>query len=927
MLGRSPALPVALLLLSAAAGFAQDQPPPKTTFRSSVDLVPVDVNVLDKTGRPVSDLLVDDFTLTVDGRPRRVASAQFISVERAIETAPPKPLEYTSNAGAAGGRLIMLVVDAGNIGAGRGKPAMDAATRFLASLNRADRVALVTIPGAGPQMEFTSNHAVVAKLLENIVGQAMGSMVPESVGLSEAAAIQRGDENMMASVVDRKCGADPSSGTLQQCRQQIIVESQQILSLARERTRNSLIALRYLFERVATSDTPKTMVFLSEGLLLDRDNADVAWVGPRAAAAHIVLYVLQLDAPETDVTYRGTSPSRHDDRLLLRQGLDQLAGLARGDVFRIVANADFAFQRLSLELSGYYLLSFEPQPGDRDGKPHKIRIDVRRKDLTLRARREFSVGPAASRSTDDVVVETLRAPLLAPDIPVKLTTYTFQDPDSARLKIILVAEMDRSLNPDGPLALGYLMFDDKGKLVSSQLEKAVDSAVDPQRKTQRYVGAAIAPPGVYTLKLAVADDTGKRGSVERTFAAKINGFGQLHVTDLLIADNSARGAEGLPPAVAADFSGDEIHGYVELFSDVPEQLKNATVMMEVARDEESRALDSVPARFQTVQAGADRRRVAEAGVPIALLPQGEYFVRAIISVGGRKVGQVIRPFRVTRAAATMTAPGAGTVPMRAAAPIPFTSRIDAFDKSAVLTPQVVGFFLDRLSAAAAANAGSVRPAMDSVRAGKFADATQALKNSKDDELAAVFLKGLVLLSNGDLDAAAGKFRDALRLDSGFFSAAFYLGACYAAGGRDRDAAGAWQTSLITESNAPFVYTLLGDALLRLRDADQAIDILTEARALWPADDEVTIRLATALVMANKPGEALTLLEPYLATHPADHERLFLALRAIYEARSAGRAAGTPASDRALFVRYAEAYAAAKGPEQALVAQWRKYVEK
>ena len=494
-----------------------------------------------------------------------------------------------------------------------------------------------------------------------------------------------------------------------------------------------------------------------------------------------------------------------------------------------------------------------------------------------------------------MILETLRAPLLASDIPVKLTTYTFQDPDSARLKIILVAEVDRSLNRNGPLALGYMMFDDKGKLVSSQLEKAVDSPVDPETRTQRYIGAAVAAPGVYTLKLAVADDAGKRGSVERTFPAKINGFGQLHVTDLLIADNSARGAEGLPLAVAADFSGDEIRGYIELFSDAPEQLKNATVMMEVAKDEESRALDSVPARFQTIQAAADRRRVAEAGVPIALLPPGEYVARAIISVSGRKVGQVARPFRVTRGPGRMTAPGAGTVPMRAAAPIPFTSRIDAFDKAAVLTPQVIGFFLDRMSATAAANAGAVRPAMDSVRAGKFAEATQALKDTRDDELAAVFLKGVVLLSSGDLNAAAGKFRDALRLDSEFFSAAFYLGACYAAGGRDRDAAGAWQTSLITESNAPFVYTLLGDALLRLRDADQAIDILTEARALWPADDEVTIRLATALVMANKPAEGLTLLEPYLATHPADHERLFLALRAIYEARSGGKAVGTPES--------------------------------
>lgn len=35
---------------------AQDQQAPKPTFKSAVDLVPVDVNVIDKSGRPVPDL-------------------------------------------------------------------------------------------------------------------------------------------------------------------------------------------------------------------------------------------------------------------------------------------------------------------------------------------------------------------------------------------------------------------------------------------------------------------------------------------------------------------------------------------------------------------------------------------------------------------------------------------------------------------------------------------------------------------------------------------------------------------------------------------------------------------------------------------------------------------------------------------------------
>ena len=57
------------------------------------------------------------------------------------------------------------------------------------------------------------------------------------------------------------------------------------------------------------------------------------------------------------------------DRVIQEEGLQQLAQATRGDVFRIISNSDFAFQRLALELSGYYLLGFEPSPGDRNGRP------------------------------------------------------------------------------------------------------------------------------------------------------------------------------------------------------------------------------------------------------------------------------------------------------------------------------------------------------------------------------------------------------------------------------------------------------------------------------------------------------------------------------------------------------------------------------
>src|SRR5689334_22423779 len=124
---RSLAAALSLAMLAAA----QEPQAPRTTFRSTVDLVPVDVSVVDKNGTPISDLTAQDFTLSVDGKARRIASAEFISIVDTVETETPKTVEYSSNAGAAGGRLIMLVVDSEGIGIGRGKTAFEAARKFV----------------------------------------------------------------------------------------------------------------------------------------------------------------------------------------------------------------------------------------------------------------------------------------------------------------------------------------------------------------------------------------------------------------------------------------------------------------------------------------------------------------------------------------------------------------------------------------------------------------------------------------------------------------------------------------------------------------------------------------------------------------------------------------------------------------------------
>jgi VWFA-related protein len=923
---RAPFAAAGIAVASALLSGQTSQEPPKATFRSAIDLVRVDVNVIDRNGRPVGDLTARDFTLMVDGKPRSVASAEFIAVSRDAPTIAPSPPHYSSNAAALGSRLIMLVIDQGNIGTDRGKYAADAASQFVKRLNPSDRVGLQTIPGAGPQVDFTTNHVLVETMLKRVVGQAPPDHRAHQIGLSEALILDRGDERLAAEILDRECaafftreaGSDPGS-----CPQQVRLEARSMFAEVKTRTRDSLISLRHLMERLAQTPTPKTVIFLSEGILLDREISDPSWLGPLAARGQVTLYVFQLEPPQPDATRAQKSPSRAADIDLAQEGLGRLAGLARGSVFRVNSNADTMFNRVALELSGYYLLSFAPNAGDRDGKTHKIQIAVPgRRNVEVRSRTEFAIDPVGRQTDEEVLADTLRSPLLATEIGVKVATYTLRDAKENKLKVVIASEIDRSLNPDAKLAVAYALVSARGEVVSSQIETEIQSPLKPNR-TQAYFGAIEADPGIYTLKLAVVDSAGKRGSVEHTFRAQLASAGQIRITDLLLAEVGAGGAQGLTPAVSADLTGDILQTYVELYSDAAEPLRNATAVIEVAETEDGRALDTAVARFQPE--GEPLRRVAEASVPIAFLPPGQYVARAVVSAGGRKLGQVSRPFRIVRSAPSVAAPGASA--SRApgtGAPIPFTSTIDAFERTSVLAPPVVGFFLDRMNVGN--RVGTPSPAaVAAAKAGRFDEALQQLSGTAP--LASVFISGLALYAKGDLEGAAAKFRESLKLDSEFFPAAFYLGACYAARGQDREAAGAWQTSLVTQSDAPFIYTLLGDAFIRLRAYEQAVDILVEASQLWPDHDEVVMRLGVAQASAGKPADAIPTLDRYLSRHPTDRATLLVAMRAIYDARSAGKGIGTAAEDRRRFDRYAAAYTAAGGPPLPEIETWRRFMHR
>src|SRR5262245_54707593 len=132
-------LTVLAALVTAGVGgtshlFAQSQQVPPV-FRSGVEVMEVDVTVVDDNGQPIRDLRAPEFTVTVDGQPRRVVSAEFISdnLQPGAQPAPRDPY-VSNNTDRRPGKLIMLAIDRNNIDTHSLRSAMDALKKFVSSL-------------------------------------------------------------------------------------------------------------------------------------------------------------------------------------------------------------------------------------------------------------------------------------------------------------------------------------------------------------------------------------------------------------------------------------------------------------------------------------------------------------------------------------------------------------------------------------------------------------------------------------------------------------------------------------------------------------------------------------------------------------------------------------------------------------------------
>jgi VWFA-related protein len=638
------ALTLVACVLMPGGGIAQEQ----AVFRSGVDLLTVDATVVGPDGLPDEALRAADFVLKVNGRPRRVVSAQFVRNTTPAQLRPPiERRHFSSNEFVDPGRFVVVAIDEPHIRRLEGRAALQAAADFIDRLDPLDRVAVLGLGRGGP-LEFTRDRGDAKRRVGRLVGQGDHTFLQFNIGLTEAVEIADGGRVRLAEVVQRECGRalteylnparaaeDPGRGR-DACPEQVEGEAVSIAQHARTQARISLSALEGLVAALRDLNRPTTLVLLSEGLVADPRLLDFTELAVEAQQARVAIYVLHVDAPLFEPATDRVSPTFLRDVQLRGDGLARLAGAARGAVFRLVGSDPAPFRRIADELSGHYLIAFEALPTERDGRIHRVELAVTGGGRTVRARHAFRL-PATSaspRARELELVQLLRSTLPASELPVRVATYTSIDPSDPNVRVVVSTEAEGAgTAAQEGLVLGYVLVDSRGVVVASGAHRTSGG---------RHAFTTRVPRGPYTLRVGGIDPLGRRGMVERAFMAAVQQHESLLVSDLILAPVPPTREAPLQPLVDR-VDDSRMVAYLELSAAPNQTLADVGVQFEIRTEEmTSTAVDAAA----EVSPRAGRWARARAELQLETLPSGRYVAIARVMHAGREIARVSRPFRV-----------------------------------------------------------------------------------------------------------------------------------------------------------------------------------------------------------------------------------------------------------------------------------------
>ncbi len=386
-------------------------------------------------------------------------------------------------------------------------------------------------------------------------------------------------------------------------------------------------------------DGTKSVIFISEALVETPDILrDMPDLGKAADLARVRLFVIQVNHPSYDVGRRRQPADESGDLDMEVSGLEDVAGVTGGEMFRPSGRIDAVMSTIDNATSAYYLLGFEPTDKERDGKYHKIQLTLTRKDIRLKSRNGFQITEHTETTKTSADASPLAGMLrdnirAFRDLPMRAAAFAYRAAEPNQVKIVVMTE---SLGTAALDSAAFALINEGGGQGAEWAADAKDLSASP------VITAGSVLPGRYRVRVAASDVLGRRGAVDVLLDAQLTDASPLQLSALMTGRISGGAFQPRFDFVDSKDAA-EVTGFLEIYN-VPLLAGAPGGKLELAATADGPALASTDLVLGATGIADQRLARATLAIP-SNAPTGDLILRAIITLDGRPVGRVVRTLR------------------------------------------------------------------------------------------------------------------------------------------------------------------------------------------------------------------------------------------------------------------------------------------
>jgi VWFA-related protein len=521
-----------------AKGAQPDKKTSEFTFKVRVNTVVVPVKATDAEGKPVRDLIAEDFRIQEDGK---VQAIQTFALED-FKDYSTKSLDTANDRLPASApdvlpkRFIKLLIDDVTEASPQDVLFASKALEQLMtnSFQAGDQLSFATTSGSAEVPFTTDTNGLAAKASTlyktmHLKGQRRLECPP----LSDYEAQMIDTDRDPAALAKAIVAAMECTGIRIPAVAERLVRSaaQAQFGETRLRNRNLLDAVEQHAKALRHLEGSKVIILLSGGFLSHELHPELQNVIDAALRCGVVIHTIDIRGLYT------TSIGSSDNEMSLKQDpLNQLANETGGVFFHNNNDLLAGLRQIVESESHRYILTYSSPAPPADGRYHKIKVEVVRPGTSLKYREGYYAQKEQltyERQNKKDLLEALQSTVEFNEIPIQLSyeylrtdTGSFELELDSRVAVTKIPFVDEKQRRKNVIHLVVVVFDENDSYVTG-LEKTIalrltDAGYEALRRQGLLSKAAFnVPPGRYKIKAAVRESVRQQmGSLRRTIEVR-----------------------------------------------------------------------------------------------------------------------------------------------------------------------------------------------------------------------------------------------------------------------------------------------------------------------------------------------------------------------------------------------------------------------